>query len=291
MLKLKLVILGILLSMGVAFSSPIGISPTGIKVLELSSSGFILTWNPASITGLDSDIGYFISYNVTLFGPGGISRSTNSTSIEFTGLHPATYYTVKVQTIAHIIGVTESVSFSPVMTSATTLDAPIPDVNTVSTDYTQQASKTVILKAKTRIVLAPGFHYVATGDNYLVTQLLLNAQSSNAAVNAILNPEYYYLEVDKQPANLNDSQIAPEYEVIQPLQGSLLIKNKSYNYSASINSEYYEIIEMNFGKIHKKGYLSGNETQINVSDLKSGFYVVKVSNGKQVYTQKIMIRN
>ena len=58
-----------------------------------------------------------------------------------------------------------------------------------------------------------------------------------------------------------------------------------------IKSEYFEIVEMNTGRISKRGNLSGYETQIDVSDLKGGFYVVKVANGKQVYTQKIAIRN
>lgn len=291
MLRLKLVILGILLSLGVAYSSPIGILPTGIRISELSSTGFTLTWNPASISGLSSGSSYFISYDITVSGPGGTIRNTNSTIIKFSGLRPNTYYTVKIQTHAQIIGGVEFVSFLPVMTSVTTPDAPILDVNTVSTDYTQQTPKSVILKAKNRIVLAPGFHYVATGRNTLVTQLLPNTKSSNSVDNDILFSEYYYLEVDKKPANLNYSQMAPEYEVMQPRQGSLLIKNKNFDYSTNIKSEYYEVIEMNIGKIYKKGHLSGIETQVDVSDLKSGFYVVKVTNDKKVYTQKIIIRN
>lgn len=291
MLKLKIIILGVLFSITTAYSIPVGISPSITGISRVTSNSFTVSWSAGVVVGLNLGSTYHLNYVVTVSGPGGSSVSTVGLNASFSGLQPSTNYSIKLETYGTIIGELSGVSFSPVRASITTPDAPIPDVNTVSTDFTQQSDQNVVLKAKTRIVLANGFHYRATSGYSLVTELLPNAKNSNAIEGYTVYPECYTLEVDTQKISLKSNLSVPDYEVIQPLHGSLLIKNKSYNYTASMNSEYYEIIEMNFGKIHKKGYLSGKETQINVSDLKSGFYVVKVSNGKQVYTQKIMIRN
>lgn len=291
MLKLKLIILGVLLSIVSAYSTPIGISPTVTKITNVTSSGFTVNWTPALITGLSSGSSYFISYDITVSGPGGTFKTTNSTSITFNGLRPDTYYTIKIQTHAQIIGGVESVSFSPVITSVTTSQASIPETNTVSTDYTKLSSQNVVLKAKSKIVFAPGFHYKATDGYSLVTQLSPNTKSSDAVIYDILDPENSYLEIDKQNVNLNNGLVVPEYEVIQPQQGSLLIRNKNFDYNASVKPGYYEIVDMNSGKLSKKGNLSGNETQIDVLNLKVGFYIIRVADGKQMYTQKITIRH
>ena len=291
MIRLKLIILGIMLSVVSAYSSPIGISPTVTRITNVTSSGFTVNWTPASITGLSSGTNYFISYDVTVFGPGGTLRTTNSTSITFSGLHPSTDYTINIKTNAQIIGGVESVYFSPVVTSVTTSEAPIPETNTVSVDYTQLSAKSVILKAKTRIVFTNGFHYKATDGYSLVTQLLPNAKSSNAIEGYTVYPEYFYLEADKPNVNHINSPEFFGYEIIQPQQGSLLIINKNSDHNTNIKSGYYEIVEMNSGKISKKGNLSSYETQIDVSDLNNGFYVVKATNGKDIHIQKIVIKN
>lgn len=289
MLKLKLVILGILLSLGVAYPFDPIVIPPAITSIEVTHTNITVNWTSASIIGLSNN--YYLTYVIRAEGMGGTSANTSGNSMTFGGLEPSSSYSIILETFATIMGPVPPVYFPPVGTLVTTEEEPVPETKQVSTDYTQQSAKTVVLRAKTMIILADGFHYKAEGNNFLVTELLPNAKNSNAIEGYTVYPECYTLEIDTQRINLKSNLSVPEYEVIQPLHGSLLIKNKSYNYSASINSEYYEIIEMNFGKIHKKGYLSGNETQVDVSGLKSGFYVVKVSNGKQVYTQKIMIRN
>lgn len=286
MIRLKLIIIGVMLSMVAAYSTPIGIPPTVTKITNLSSTSFTVNWTPASITGLSTGANYFISYSVTVTGPGGSLKNTNSTSIAFSGLMPSTYYSIKIQTYAQIIGEAASVNFAPVVTSVYTSEAPILEINTVSTDYTQQSPKSVTIQAKTRIIFANGFHYKATNGYSLVTQLLPNTKSSNEIDDYTVYPECYYLEVDKQ----NSSEVLV-YEIMQPQQGSLLIRNKDFDYNVVVKSEYFEIVEMNTGRISKRGNLLGYETQIDVADLKGGFYIVKVANGKQVYTQKIAIRN
>lgn len=280
-----------MISMVSGYTSPVGVPPTVTSITNVSSTGFTLYWTSASITGLSSGSSYFISYDITVSGPGGMFKTTNSTSIVISGLHPATYYTIKIQTHAQIIGGIESVTFSPVMTSVTTSNETIPAINTVSTDYTQQSSKNVILKAKTRIVLANGFHYRATDGYSLVTQLLPNAKSSNAVEGYTVYPESYTLEENKETVNLNNSSVTTEYEIMQSQRRSLLIRNKNFNYHTASKSGNFEIVEINSGKIAEKGILSGYETNIDISDLRSGFYVVKIRDGENIYTQKIVIRN
>lgn len=285
MLKFKLLMLGFLFSIATAYSSPVGISPI-IHITNVSSSGFVVNWSPASITDLNEGASYLISYTVTVTGPGGLIKSTNSTSITFSGLQSSTNYSVKLQTYAQIIGQTATVSFSPVTTSVSTA---IANINTVSTDFTQQTAQNVVLKAKTSIVLANGFHYRATNGYSLITQLLPNTKSDNVTDEYTICPERI-VDYDAENVSFNKAS-HKSYEVIQSQQGSLLIRNKNFDYSDNKKSEYYEIIEMKSGKINKKGRLTEYETQIDISNLMSGYYVIKVSNGLEVYTQKMMIRN
>lgn len=286
MLKIKLIILGVLLSITTAYSIPVGISPSITSISRVTSNSFTVNWSAGIVTGLNLGSTYHLNYIVTVSGPGGASVSTVGLNASFSGLQPSTKYSIRLETYGTIIGEISYVSFSPVTTSITTSEAPTPDVNEVSTDYTLLSSQNVILKAKTRIILKSGFHYKATNGYSLVTQLLPNTKSSNEIDDYTVYPECYYLEVGKQ----NSSEVLV-YEIMQPQQGSLLIRNENFDYNATVKSEYFEIVEMNTGRISKRGNLSGYETQIDVSDLKGGFYVVKVANGKQVYTQKIAIRN
>lgn len=268
---------------------PIAVPPAITSIENVTHTGFTVHWSSGQIIGLSNQ--YYLTYVVTIQGPGGNSVNTGGNSAAFGNLEPSTQYTIVLETYATIMGPVAPVYFMAMGSSVTTAEEPVPERTQISTDYTLQPSKTVIIKAKTRIILANGFHYKAEGNNFLMTQLLPNAKSSNAIEGYTVYPECYFLEVDKQKVNLNNSQVVSNYEIMQPQQGSLLIRNKSFDYNATVKSVHFEIVEMNTGRIGKKGYLSGYETQIDVSDLKGGFYVVKVANGEQVYTQKIVIRN
>lgn len=290
MIRLKLILLGIMLNFIAAYPfDPIVIPPAITSISGVTHTGFTVNWSSGQIIGLSNN--YFLTYVISVEGPGGSSAETGGNSASFGGLEPSTAYSITLRTYATILGPVTPVYFPSMESMVTTSEEPVPESTQVSTDYTQQSSRTVIIKAKTRIILANGFRYKADGDNYLVTQLLPNAKNSNDIDGYTVYPECYSLEVDKQKVNLNNNQVVPNYEIMQPQQGSLLIRNKSFDYNATVKSEHFEIVEMNTGKIGKKGYLSGYETQIDVSDLKGGFYVVKVANGEQVYTQKIVIRN
>lgn len=288
MIRLKLILLGIMLNFVAAYPfDPMAVPPAITSITNVTSTSFTVNWSSGTIFGLNSN-DYYLNYVVSV---GGKTVKTAGNGAAFSGLEPSTSYVITLETYAVILSPVPPVFFQTMMSSVTTAEEPVPEVKQVSTDYTQQSSRTVIIKAKTRIILANGFRYKVEGDNYLVTQLLPNAKSSNTIEGYTVYPECYSLEVDKQKVNLNNSQVVPNYEIMQPQQGSLLIRNKSFDYDVTVKSEHFEIVEMNTGRIGKKGYLSGYETQIDVSDLKGGFYVVKVANGEQVYTQKIVIRN
>ena len=263
---------------------PIAVPPAITSIENVTHTGFTVHWSSGQIIGLSNQ--YYLTYVVTIQGPGGQSVNTGGNSAAFGNLEPSTQYTIVLETYATIMGPVAPVYFTAMGSSVTTAEEPVPERTQISTDYTLQPSKTVIIKAKTRIILANGFHYKAEGNNFLMTQLLPNAKSSNAIEGQTVYPECYSLEVDK-PNGLE----VPIYEIIQPQQGSLLVRNKNFDYNTSVKSGYYEIVEMNSGKISRKGNLSGYETQIDVSALKNGFYVIKVTNGKYVHTQKIVIKS
>lgn len=290
MLKIKLIILGVLISITTAYSIPVGISPSITSISRVTPNSFTVNWSAGIVTGLNLGSTYHLNYIVIVSGPGGYSVSTVGLNASFSGLQPSTKYSIRLETYGSITGEISGVSFSPVTTSITTSEAPIPDINTVNTDFTQQSDQNVVLRAKTRIVLANGFHYRATSGYSLVTQLLPNTKSDNVTEDYTIYPKSI-VNYDIGNVSYNETPQEKCYEIIQSQQGTLLIRNKNSDYSENIKSEYYEIIEMNIGKIYKKGHLSGIETQVDVSDLKSGFYVVKVTNDKKVYTQKIIIRN
>lgn len=268
---------------------PIVIPPAITSITAVTHTGFTVNWSSGQIIGLSNN--YSLTYVISVEGPEGASAETGGNSMPFGGLEPSTTYIITLETYATILGPVVPVYFPPVGSRVTTTEEPIPEVNQVSTDYTQQSSKNVILKAKTRIVLANGFHYRATDGYSLVTQLLPNAKSSNAVEGYTVYPESYTLEENKETVNLNNSSVTTEYEIMQSQRRSLLIRNKNFNYHTASKSGNFEIVEINSGKIAEKGILSGYETNIDISDLRSGFYVVKIRDGENIYTQKIVIRN
>lgn len=143
-----------------------------------------------------------------------------------------------------------------------------------STDYTQQAPAAVSIKAENSIVLSDGFHFKATEGNSLVTQLVpqMNSRSNRS---------------DK----LLSATDLGECEILQLQQGVLTIRYMTGEPSGHLTAACFEIVNMNTGQIEKNGKLSAYETQVDIADLQSGFYVVKLTNGKLVQTQKIVVRN
>lgn len=286
MLKIKLIILGLLLSLTAAYSSPIATAPIITNISNVTSTGFTVHWSPCIVSGLAVGSSYYATYTITVSGPSGYSTSTSSTSARFSGLLPSSSYSIMLSTSVNIIGEIGFVSVPIASFSAKTAEAPISDINEVSTDYTKSSSQSVILKAKTRIVLKTGFRYQATTGYSLVTQLVPNAKSSDIVENDILYPETSYLDTESS-VSLGNVQVSQDYEITQPLRSCILIKNKNSDCLVG----YYEIIEMNLGEIATKGRLYESDTQIDIAHLKQGFYVVKVMNGKYVQTQKIVIKH
>lgn len=143
-----------------------------------------------------------------------------------------------------------------------------------STDYTQQAPAAVSIKAENSIILSDGFHFKATEGNSLITQLVpqMNSRSNRS---------------DK----LFPATDLGEYEILQLQQGVLTIRYTAGESSGHLTAVCFEIVNMNTGQMEKKGKLSAYETQVDIADLQSGFYVVKLTNGKLVQTKKIVIRN
>lgn len=293
MIKIKLIILGVLLNIAIAYSIPIGIPPTITSINNVTSTSFIVNWSSGIVTGLSTGSSYHLNYIITVSGPGGYSRSTIGRSVAFSGLQPSTEYSIRLETFGTIIGETGSVFFSPTAASVTTPEAPIAEINTVSKDFTQQLPQTVIIKAKTKIILANGFHYKATDGFSLKTQLLPNTKSSDYNEEYTIYPDYYQEDADNQNVRSKDNILEiSKYEILQSRQGCLTIICKEFKYSTNNKSEYYEVIDMKTGKTNKKGILSDYETQIDVSDLDTGFYVVKVTtDGRLAYTKKIIVKN
>ena len=53
MLKIKLIILGVLLSITTAYSIPVGISPSITSISRVTSNSFTVNWSAGIVTGLN----------------------------------------------------------------------------------------------------------------------------------------------------------------------------------------------------------------------------------------------
>lgn len=96
---------------------------------------------------------------------------------------------------------------------------------------------------------------------------------------AYMNPNYNscYLKTNLNEIEKADFKIYPN-----PAKGKLIIKSV---YSADIESVTLTNIN---GQIIKEFYY--NKTKIDVSDLSSGFYILKISYNERLFTEKILIQ-
>lgn len=143
-----------------------------------------------------------------------------------------------------------------------------------STDYTQKAPKAVSIKAENFIILSNGFHFKAAEGNSLVTQLAppTNSRSNHSDTFSLTN----------DPG---------KYEILQLQQGSLTIRYTAGEPSDHLDRGSFEIVNLNTGQVDTKGKLSSYETQVDITELENGFYVVKLAGKKWVQTKKIIVRN
>lgn len=270
---------------------PIGIPPAITSVTNVTSTGFVVNWSSASV--LDLNYNYYIKYIVIISG-GGQSKTiyVDGLGAVISGLSPSTGYSISIETTCIVNGPVSPPFFPTVTSSVMTAEDPHPVSTTNSTDYTQLTPRDVIIIAQKSITLANGFRYKATDGNSLITIISPKVINSDSSEGYTIYPESYHLDINNQKISLkSNTPIVSEYQISQYQQGSLNVKLNPVDHSKNIKSRYYEIINIYTGSLSRKGYLSNYETNIDISNLRTGSYIIKIMNGSTTYTKKIMIRN
>lgn len=274
------------------YFDPITIPPVITSVTNVTSTGFTVIWSSAVV--IDLKYNYYLKYIVLLTG---VDQSQtiyagDGQGAAFSGLRPSTSYSITIETTCIVDGPVPPLYISPTTSYITTAEDPHPVSTTNSTDYTRLTPRDVIIRAQKSITLANGFRYKATDGNSLITIISPKVINSDSSEGYTIYPESYHLDINNQKISLkSNTPIVSEYQISQYQQGSLNVKLNPVDHSKNIKSRYYEIINIYTGSLSRKGYLSNYETNIDISNLRTGSYIIKIMNGSTTYTKKIMIRN